>query len=115
MDAPRLVTLALMLVMGGGCRTWRAVPQSSELPRPLAGESRVTRTDGSRVELAGGVVTSDSVVGRSHAAGWVSVPRDSVARVEERRLSWGRSIGLVLAVYFGAAFFISGAGALPLP
>ncbi len=127
MDAPRLATLALVLAMGSGCRTWRAVPPSSELPRPLASQSalvgfligakayRVTRTDGSRIELASGLVTADSVVGLSHAAGRVSVPRDSVARVEERRLSWGRSIGLFFAVWFEAAFVISGAEALPLP
>ncbi|MDQ3949946.1 MAG: hypothetical protein M3282_06345 [Gemmatimonadota bacterium] len=118
MNAPTLVTLVtlpLVLAMGSGCRTWRAVPPSSDLPRPLAAQSRLTRTDGARIELAGGLITADSVVGLSHAAGRVSVPRNSVARVEERRLSWGRSIGLFLAVYFGAAFVISGAGALPLP
>lgn len=96
MNAPRLVTLALMLVISSGCRTWRAVPQSSELTRPLAARSRVIRTDGQRIEIAEGRVTPDSVIGTSRA-GRVAVPRDSVALVQERRLSWGRTIGLVLA------------------
>jgi hypothetical protein len=101
--------------VGAGCRTWRAAPPSAELPRPLASQSRVTRTDGSRIELVSGLVPADSVIGISRAVGRVSVPRDSVARVEERRLSWGRSIGLFLAVYFGAAFVISGPEAVPGP
>jgi hypothetical protein len=116
MNAPTLVTLvtfSLGLAMGSGCRTWRALPPSAELPRPLASQSRVTRIDGLRFEIAGGLITADSVVGLSRATGRVSVPRDSVARVEERRLSWFRSIALGLSVWLAAAFFISGPDAVP--
>src|SRR5688572_22642868 len=110
----RCLTLALILVVGSGCRTWRSVPPQPSLSRPLAAHSRVTLIDGKRIDIVSGRVTPDSVTGDSRT-GRVTVPRDSVARLEERRLSWSRSVGLFGAIYFGLAFIISGPEALGLP
>ena len=109
-----VVTHLLVLMIVSGCRTWRAVPQPSALTRPLAAHSRVVRTNGERTEIIEGRVTRDSVIGLSRA-GRVSVPRDSVEGVEERRLNWARSTGLFLAVYFGMMFMISDSKAPPSP
>jgi hypothetical protein len=106
MKLPRLVPLALVLVIDSGCRTWRVVPRPSELAGPLAAQSRVIRTNGERTDIAQGWVTPDSVIGISRA-GRVSVPRDSVARVEERRVNVARSIVLVLPAYLGLVYLFS--------
>jgi hypothetical protein len=62
---------------------------------------------GERVDFTRGVVTRDSVTGTRLAGGAdpgarLALPRDSVQFVEERRLSWGRTIGLSLGIYMGA-------------
>jgi hypothetical protein len=75
--------------------------------RPLPARTRVVHRSGERIELAVGRVTPDSVVGarpggvRDAARGPVALPRDSVARVEERRVSWGRTLGLEVGILFG--------------
>ena len=98
---------AATVAFGGGCRTWRAVPLIPGEARPLPATARAVRPTGERVELAGGRVTPDSVVGarrggaRDAAGSRVALPRDSVAFVEERRLSWARTLGLVGGVYLG--------------
>lgn len=106
MRSMMLLLLAAVLATSG-CRTWREVPRLSGTTGPLPATARVVKTSGERITLAGGQLSRDSVVGTS-AAGRVAVPRDSVARVEERRPAWGRSIALFLAFYLGMAFVISG-------
>src|SRR5204863_9610647 len=96
------------------CHTWRAVRQLPDLNRPLAAKSRVLLRDGKRIEITAGRVTHDSVTGTS-SDGRVALPRDSVLRLEERRLDWRRPLGvagLVVGVYIGAAVLISGPEAL---
>jgi hypothetical protein len=65
---------------------------------------RATRTDGSRVELARVRVAADTLRGERRAAGRgdaarvaVAVPLDSLRRLETRRVSIARTVGL----YFG--------------
>jgi len=82
------------------------VPTTPDGTRPLLAQSRLIHTSGQQIEIAEGRVTPDSVIGVSRSVR-VAVPRDSVARVEERRFSPARSLGLV-ALYFGIAFAISG-------
>jgi len=106
MKAARLVTLALTLIAVSGCRTWQMVPTTPDVTRPLRSQSRLIHTNGQQIEISEGRVTPDSVIGVSRSVR-VAVPRDSVARVEERRFSPARSLGLV-ALYFGMAFAISG-------
>jgi hypothetical protein len=106
---------AATVAFGGGCRTWRAVPLIPGEARPLPATARAVRPTGERVELAGGRVTPDSVIGVRRgrggpgpdaAGGRVAIPRDSVMFVEERRLSWGRSLGAVGGVYLAAGFLL---------
>ena len=80
---------AATVAFGGGCRTWRAVPLIPGEARPLPATARAVRPTGERVELAGGRVTPDSVM-----------------FVEERRLSWGRSLGAIGGVYLAAGFLL---------
>ena len=101
MPVRRPYPLALsLLVAAGACHTYRAIPVAPGDALTLADRSRVVRVGGERIELARGAVTRDSVVGVPHAAAAdtggrrVAIPRDSVALIERRRLSWPRTLGL---------------------
>ena len=107
MRATALVSLALALMVGTGCRTWREVPMASVSSRPLAKQSRVVRTDGVWIEMSRARLTTDSITGTTRD-GRIAVPRDSIRRLEEQRVNWRRSTGLFLTVYLGMAFVISG-------
>lgn len=93
------------VALGTGCYTWHPVPLAPGEARPLPDRARVVRPTGERIELAGARVTPDSVVGarrgraRDAAGRQVALPRDSVAFVEVRRLSWARTLWLVTGVY----------------
>jgi hypothetical protein len=99
----------LLLTLGAGCRSWQPV-----LP-PLAGAPsrptrvRVTRADGSRVELVGASVRGDTLYGerRGGAApgrgAVAAVPLDSVRRLEARGVSGARTGTLAAGVLLGLA------------
>jgi hypothetical protein len=95
------------VAFGTGCHVWRAVPLAPGTAQPLPARTRVVRPTGERIELAGARVTPDSVVGARArgapyaAVGRVALARDSVAFLEVRRLSWGRTLGLAAGVYVG--------------
>ena len=101
--------LIAAVALGPACHAWRAVPLAPGEARPLPARARIVRPTGDRIELAGGRVTPDSVIGvrpgpaRDAAGNRVALPRDSVAFVEERRRSWARTFGVVGGVYLGVA------------
>ena len=100
--------LVAAVAFGTGCHVWHAVPLAPGAAHPLPARARVVRPTGERIELRGGRVTPDSVVGArtlgapAGGAGRVALPRDSVAFVEVRRLSWARTLGVAGGVYLGA-------------
>ena len=97
-------TVLLVLVLASGCHTWRRVPLAPGDRVSLPAHSRVVRMGGETVEIRGGRVSPDSLVGAGRNYRF-AIPRDSVAFVEERRFSAGRTIGLtagVVAVSFSA-------------
>jgi hypothetical protein len=97
-------TVLLVLFLASGCHTWRRVPLAPGDTGSLPAHSRVVRMGGEAVEIRGGRVSPDSLVGAGRNYR-LAIPRDSVAFVEERRFSAGRTLGVaagVLAVSFSA-------------
>jgi hypothetical protein len=86
------------LVFIGACQSWHATPLAPNVTRDLPANTRLVRANGQRVDLVSGRVTRDSIVGESSGGQRIVVPRDSVASVETRGLSWPRTLG---AVYGG--------------
>jgi hypothetical protein len=86
--------LALLLATGG-CMRWQATP----LPSPAAAErtipsARVTFAPGGTVQLDRVVVGADSLVGYSATGQRVARARGEVTHIEERRVSWLRTVAL---------------------
>jgi hypothetical protein len=81
-----------------GCHSWSVVPLAPGIARQLPAQSWVVRIDGERVALKGGRVTADSVVATRREGGRFTLSRDAVAYVEERHVSWGRTIGGVVGL-----------------
>jgi hypothetical protein len=103
---------SLLLVLAlAACRTWRAapLPVAGAPDRAVRGHLRATRADGSRVELARARVARDTLRGEPRRAGDdgarppVAVPLDSLRRLETRRVSVARTLGLYFGV-MGAVF-----------
>ncbi len=111
--------LFIVLLGSTGCVTWSAAnPIPAPAPTTTTGTQgtetlRVTRTDGTVVELQHAVFTTDSVTGivnlqKGETAGLtvatrVAIPADSVRRVEFKHVSGTRTFFLVLGI--GAAAF----------
>lgn len=110
MRATRLVALVMTLAVMSGCRSWQMVPTTGDATGALPSHSRLTHTNGQRMQISNGRITPDSVIGVSRSAR-VALSRDSVERIEARRVSWARTAGLVV-LYFGMAFVISGSEAI---
>lgn len=110
----RLAVLVHLLLGASGCYTWRTVREPRATQRPLASEARVTRSDSLRVTVFGGSLTAAGV---AFGEGYL-IPWDSVARVEERKISVKRIVGLTLVSYVVMAgvmgYIISGPGAIGL-
>lgn len=97
-------TVLLVLLSASGCHSWHRVPLTPSDTGWLPAHSRVVRMGGEAVEIRGGRVSPDSLVGAGRNYRF-AIPRDSVAFVEERRFSTGRTLGVaagVLAVSFSA-------------
>ena len=90
--------LCLGLVLAGGCQSWHAAPLGPDATRDLPANARLAKPDGQKVQLDSGHVTADSVIGEESGGQRIALPRDSVASVEVRSLSWPRTLG---AVYGG--------------
>ena len=99
--------VAVAVVIGSACRTWRpanaSLPASRAIAEAPGGVIRFSSRSFDRVELRGARVEGDSLVGylRPHAGApdenlRVTVALRDVLTVEERRLSAGRT-GLAVA------------------
>jgi hypothetical protein len=93
-----LRVLCLALVFAGACQSWHATPLAPDATRDLPANTRLVRSNGQTVQLTSGRVTGDSVIGEQDTGQRIALPRDSVASVEVRSLSWPRTLG---AVYGG--------------
>jgi hypothetical protein len=102
MSAMSRRTLVLVPLLASACHTLRPVPLAPEVSRELPARSWVVLKGGERVRLDRGRVTADSVVGSQRDGGRFAVSRDSVAFVEERHVSAGRTLGLAGGVVGGA-------------
>jgi hypothetical protein len=93
--------LALLSLLVCGCHSMRRAPLAPGVSRELPGRSAVVSSAGERVVLDQGRVTADSVVGIRSDGARFALPRDSVAFIEERHVSTGRSLGLAGGVAVG--------------
>jgi hypothetical protein len=96
-----------------GCHSWQRqpLPTSGSPDQVIAGRVRAVWTDGAPTvatpELTRARLTRDTlyaehyVIRRGRGPVMVTVPVDSIRRLEVRRLSWGRSLGLVLGIWLG--------------
>ena len=112
---------AALLLLSDGCQTWKSQSlPATTAPEPLAGHVRVTRVDGSRVEVADARVEGDTLrgerwrVGRCGERVAVGIPVDSVQRLEARGVSAGRTIGLAVGIAT-ALFALAGLAAATVP
>ena len=85
----RLFVLPLLL---SACHTWSKVPLSPNASAPLPRHSTVVLMGGERVDVENGRTTPDSLIGDRLNGIRFAVTRDSVAFVETRKVSAGRSI-----------------------
>ena len=96
----RLIVVPLLL---GACHTWSKVPLSPNAAGPLPRHSTVVLMGGERVDVENGRTTRDSLIGDRLNGMRFAIGRDSVAFVETRKVSAGRSIaagaGGLLVVY----------------
>ena len=99
----RLIFLPLVLC---ACQSWRTVPLAPKDSGALPDHVWVVRLGGERVPVERGRVTTDSLIGRGGGGGRFAVSRDSIAFVEERRVSALRTLGLIGGIY-GAAAVVS--------
>lgn len=124
-----MVAIAVAVVIGSGCRTWRPVDASRPASRVIADvPGRVIRFSSrsfDRVELRGARVEGDSLVGylRPHTGApdtnlRVAVALRDVLAVEERWLSAGRTglavVGSVAGVLAVLAGLIASSGGIGL-
>jgi hypothetical protein len=94
--------LFLVPLLTCACHTARIVSLASGATSPLPDRSCVVRLGGERVPLDRGRVTRDSITGTLRDGQRLAAPRDSVAFVEERHLSAGRTAGLAGGLLLGA-------------
>jgi hypothetical protein len=95
--------MLLLPFLGAGCQGWHThpLPVVGGRDRAVPGHVRATRSDGSRVELSGTSVVRDTLRGeawRSRETGRplaLTVPVDSLRRLESRGVSAGRTLALV--------------------
>ena len=111
----RALILLAAVPFVGACRTWRpaALPRdgaSVERPAPTAtGRARLTYVDGRVDDVFAAYVDQDTlraeryIVTRAQGRVALAVPLDSVRALEVRRVSWGRTLGLVVGVYGAVA------------
>jgi hypothetical protein len=97
----RRALVLLPLLTAAACHATRRAPLEPEVSRELARQSAVVSRAGDRVVLEEGRVTADSVVGMRTDGTRFALPRDSVALLEERRVSAGRTLGLAGGVAVG--------------
>lgn len=121
------LSLSIILLGSTACVTWSAAkPAPAPAPATKAGTPgtetlRVTRKNGTVIELQHAVFTTDSVIGivdlqKGETAGLtvatrVAIPADSVRRVEFRHVSATRTVFLVLGIGL-VAFTIAGIAAV---
>jgi hypothetical protein len=99
------VALASITVASAGCRSWQPSPIERVSPATLANAKavRVTRLDGSTLEIAGPQLAGDSLVGSVGSPPQrAAVALRDVQRLEERRVDAGRTGGLTAAILLGA-------------
>lgn len=109
-----LLVGAVVLLHLAGCRTWRAVPAPSDPSGAVAPPAsyprvRVVMRDSTQLELRDATVRADSVVGLVGGERR-AIARADVARIEARKVSAGRTVGLVggslVLVYVTAALIV---------
>jgi hypothetical protein len=110
----RALVLLAAVTGAGACRTWRAaeLPRdgaSVQRPAVATGRARLTYVDGRVDDVFGAYVAQDTlraeryVITRAQGRVALAVPMDSVQALEVRRVSWGRTLGLVVGVYGAVA------------
>ena len=102
MFAARARTLILLPLVVSACASTRRAPLAPQTSNELRDYSVVVLKTGTRVRLAQGRVTADSVLGERESGGRFAVSRDSVATVEESSLSVVRTLGLLGGIALGA-------------
>ena len=98
--------LGLLLIVEGGCDSWHATLLAPNVSRELAANTRLVERNGQQVNLEGGRVTSDSIIGETDGGQRIALPRDSVAAVEVSSLSWPRTLGAVYGGLFVVGLLI---------
>lgn len=95
----------MLLLQLTGCQTWRvAGPTPAEFVRDRSPDRiLVRRTDGSRVVLLSPSIENDSLRGFALTGGIPTMPLDAVQSISVRRVSWGKTLGLVGVVGAGIA------------
>jgi len=94
-------TLVLLPLLVCACHSMRRAPLAPGVSRELPARSAVVSSAGERVVVDEGRVTADSVVGMRRDGARFALPRDSVAFIEERHVSAGRTLGLAGGVGVG--------------
>ena len=106
-------TFILLPLLATACQTWSAVRLAPNETGALPKHSWVVMMGGARVPVEGGQFTRDSIVGTQGAGARFAVSRDSVAYVEERKVSALKTLGLVAGGY-GAVLVLSSVALLAL-
>jgi hypothetical protein len=104
----RSTVASTCVLLLGGCTTWEEPPAPSPTEaRAIHGLVRVTRSDGSSMELGDARVQRDSIVGtpRRNADARVAIALSDVRRVEVERVDVAASTWTVLLAGV-AAFYI---------
>jgi hypothetical protein len=98
--------LILLPLLVCGCQSLQVVPLDRSGSGSLPPHSWVVMIGGARVPVEGGFFSRDSIVGLQGAGRRFAVSRDSVAFIEERRMSASRTLG---AIGLGAVGLAAGA------
>ena len=93
----------LLPLLACACQSYRVVPLEPRNSGSLPTHSWVSLTGGARLPVDGGHFTRDSVFGTQGAGGRFAVSRESVAFVEERRLS---ALGTMKGIVTGATLAV---------
>jgi hypothetical protein len=101
----RILTLIASLTCA--CHSWTPVTLAPKASAELPAHSRVVRRAGAPVPLSRATVTADSVTGTRRDGARYAISRDSVARVDERHFSAGRTMGLVAGLTAGLAALLA--------
>jgi len=115
----RATAALVLLAYLPACTSWQVVgPQPEQFVQQQApGMIRVTRVDGTRVQLAAPEVRGDTLVGSlkdgtaRDTARQLGVPLSEVGSVQVRKFSAMRTLGLVAAV-FGATVVVYAAACI---